>query len=173
MRGGAGRGGPWWGVNPLPPPGLTAEGGPGGLLAAQKALCTADGAKSLLLPLLHLRGSRVGWGAVCRAPALGVLSPSLDLLPTSSFPESLELSSQGQRQQWVEVQEVRGQALLSGLSRGLPRDGVLRQCFSDLRSPKKILLRGIILRNWQKSQIGLHVYLSIVIHEHFKKLDFI
>lgn len=56
------------GVNPLPPPGLAAEGGPGGLPAAQKALCTADGAKSLLLPLLHLRGS--GWAGSC------VLCPS-------------------------------------------------------------------------------------------------
>lgn len=93
------------GVNPLPPPGLAAEGGPGGLPAAQKALCTADGAKSLLLPLFHLRGSRLGRGAVCRAPALGVLSLFLSCCPCPS--QSLELSSQEQREQWVGLQEAR------------------------------------------------------------------
>lgn len=93
------------GANRFPPPGLAAQGGPGGLPAPQKALCTADGAKSLLLPLLHLRGSRAGRGAVCRAPALGVLF--LSHSPAALFLVSLKLGSQGQRGQSVGVQEVR------------------------------------------------------------------
>lgn len=125
------------GVNPLPPPGFAAEGGPGGLFAAQKALCTADGAKSLLLPLLHLRGSGAGKGPVCRAPALGVhsysLSRSLSCCPHPS--QSLEPSSQLPKRAMSGVQEAREWAL--------PEMGwALRHCFSDLRNPKEGAFKG-------------------------------
>lgn len=119
MGGGAGRGGPWWGLTLSLPQGSLLKVVLEDYLRLKKLFAQrmVQKASSCHSSISEVAG---GLGAVCCAPALGVLSPSLSfiLLGVSEMqlgPKTAVGGGPGRQDSWV---------LLSGLCSGLSQGWV-------------------------------------------------